>query len=138
MRYFVDGQGRSFAEAEQQLRDRYGRSADFPKAKTIRDKATLEQIGLDFPQCQACGGDGGVLGLHRHHIICGVGRSDERTSLIMLCSDGGLGCHTEAHGGRLSLANVLWLKWRDDSKNLDWMRLAILARRFLPRPEPPT
>jgi len=128
---YKDGDGVSFADHRALLPER---AADFPAAGIVRDGEALELIGWRFPRCQVCGERGG----NRHHIIGGAGRSDEATNLIVLCGSGNAsGCHAEAHGGELTLARILWYKWRQDRANLSWVRLAILRRGHLPRPEPP-
>jgi len=135
MKTFLDKHGIAFADHRALLPER---SADFPKRGIVKDREALEEIGWVFSRCQACGRKGRAFGLHRHHIIGGVGRSHERTNLIVLCSEGpDHGCHAEAHGGNLSLANILWIKWRDDRAEIDWVRLAILRGCHLPEPEKP-
>jgi 5-methylcytosine-specific restriction endonuclease McrA len=67
--------------------------------------------------------------LQAHHITGGTkGRSDEYSNIAMLCMD----CHGDANTNGLPMGRILFLKWKFDRQHTDWVRLALLARRFLP------
>lgn len=131
MQTFVDGRGVAFVDYRSKLP---ARVRDWPFPDRPRCDEWLQTFVLRQDRCQVCGRRGGTHGLHIHHIMAGtVGRSDEQTNLIRLCSDGpDQGCHAESHGGNLPLGLILWAKWRTDAAETDWVALALLHGRFLP------
>lgn len=103
------------------------RAADFPPPNRIKDPDLLSAIHASFPICMAC--RAARCKIEVHHIIGGTkGRSDERTNLITLCHD----CHDQVNTAAMPLGFILWLKWCSDGGSIDWVRLAILRRSFLP------
>lgn len=72
-----------------------------------------------------------------HHLIHGVGRSDEETCFLALCGR----CHNTHHcgsrGPALTLAHCLWLKRESDPAEYDRKRLKELFGRTLPRAQRP-
>lgn len=132
---WIDGRGIAFADYRKRLPKR---TADFPKAGIIRDGDLLRSYRSRFTHCQLCG-----IPLRKwdvkpelHHIVGGVGRSDEAANLILLC-DGFDGCHSKVQGAPDMLPIVLAAKCLTDRDNADWLRLAVLAGKFLPKPRWP-
>jgi len=82
-----------------------------------------------FPFCFVCG-------LHRpspvviecHHIEGGSNRTHEACNVLNLC----LKHHDQANTEAMPKGHLLWRKWVVDPANTDWVRLAIIRRRFLP------
>ncbi len=128
---FLDANGISFADYRHFLPLR---TFHFPKMHCVKNAELLRELHELWDCCQVCGRKAdSTTRLELHHIVGAAGRSDERTNLIMLCSEGpDQGCHAEAHGGKLSLGNILWAKWYADRSNVDWVRLAVLRGSFLP------
>ena len=140
-RRFVDGRGVAFAE----YRDLLPASVhDFPKIQVVKHRRLLKELHAEWQECAVCRWTAGswnaaacMESLQIHHIAHGaLGRSDERTNLLALCSRGpDAGCHAEAHGGRLSLGRLLFCKWATDRHGVSWVRLSVLLGRFLPELE---
>lgn len=109
-------------------------ASDFPPPGRIKAPDTITDYRLAFPYCQVCGLSGRRTNCHCHHIMHGmVGRCDSRTNLIILCSRGpDQGCHSDAHGGVITLGHLLYRKWSLDKAGTDWVRLALLRGSFLP------
>jgi len=137
MRKYVDGCGVSFKEYRDSLP---ARADDFGKAGIVKDPDLLAAMHKESTRCQRCGRSaadqtayGESIRLELHHIIGGSrGRSDERTNLLMLCHV----CHGTAGTNAFPLDEVLWCKWATAPDEIDWARLAVLFRRFLPDPVP--
>ena len=136
MERFLDEKLVSFDEYRQQLPKR---SSDFPKRRIVKDRELLATLHAEWARrgCMACGVKprfGSDVMLQLHHIAHGgCGRSDERTNLVMLCSRGpDAGCHSDVHGGTISLGRLLRLRWQAEPNTVDWVRLAILFGYFLP------
>jgi len=107
------------------------KARDFPPPERIKSHAVMRQFHFLWDHCQVCGRGSRRLGvkLEAHHIIGGQqGRSDELCNLLMLCDDH----HRDVKTRKLPQGLLIWCKWRTDRFNTDWVRLAILSRRFLP------
>lgn len=103
----------------------------WPPANIVRDLEIVIAYRGEHQHCQLCGAAfQWDVRKELHHIIGGAGRSDERCNLIVLCN-GYHGCHGEVHG---NLPLILWAKWLTNKEDTDWVRLAVLARKFLPVP----
>lgn len=108
----------------------------YKKCKTVRDRALYDSYLMENPACQICGR---TKNLSRHHIIGGVGRSDERCNLIVACL---VLCHPLAEGARvvhggekfepLTLGQVLAIKFLRTPEEWDGARLAELRGSALP------
>ena len=111
---------------------------DFPLPHRVKDRKVLGEYRLRFDACQVCGATRRMWGgepvwLEIHHIIGGTqGRSDEPTNLILLCKRE----HVQVKTTALPQSRILYCKWLTDRENVSWVRLAILARKHLPTPEP--
>jgi hypothetical protein len=116
--------GVAFAEYKRHLPTR---TADFPSADIVRAPDRVSYYRQQNPLCSFCEAPRAEV----HHIIGGAGRSDEWCNFLSVCRR----CHGQIVG-RAGLAKVLFAKWSDDPLATDWVRLAILYRQFLPRPEP--
>lgn len=125
---FKDGNGVAFADYRDMLPNR---ASDFLKAHVVKNKRLLGVLHQEWKCCIVCGSR---RSLNLHHIAHGAcGRSDERTNLAMLCSHGpDKGCHSDVHGGTVSLGRLLYYRWCAERESVDWVRLAILFRHFLP------
>ncbi len=125
---FVDGRGVPFARYRELLPNL---ARNFPPANRVRDRDFGRRMYYDWQWCQVCGALGrrGAI-LEIHHMFAGRhGKSDELCAVIMCCRE----CH-ERYGPQ-SEANVgllLFRKWATDAVHTDWVRSAILRRRFLP------
>jgi hypothetical protein len=84
--------------------------------------------------CWACGWpwssmDVPTRRIEAHHIAAGTkGRADEYANIAMLCNL----CHLSANTSGLPMGRILFVKWAFDRQHVDWVRIALLARRFLP------
>jgi hypothetical protein len=129
----TDGTGRSFAEMRLLLSERV---SDWPKTQRIRLNARkrwkfMDELHKEWDQCWDCDRTTGLGAIIQvHHLTHGAFRSDERTALMPLC----LECHQSVPG---RLAELLWLKWYFDRENLSWLRLTMIAGRWLPDPKKP-
>ena len=142
---YLDGNGVAFSDYRALLPKR---AADFPKRRVVKDAELLKTLHAEWSTCASCVACGvsvpawltapAVRWLHLHHIAHGAcGRSDERTNIVMLCSyDVDMGCHSDAHGGKLSLGRLLFCRWQMEPETIDWVRLAVLFGHFLPDLEP--
>ena len=114
------------------------RAADFPLPHRVKDRQVLREYRLRSDACQVCGATRQLWGgepvwLELHHIIGGTqGRSDEPTNLLLLCRQ----CHLQVKTSALPQSRILYRKWATDQAHIWWVRLAILARKHLPTPEP--
>jgi len=113
---------------------------DWPTPPRTKDDTAGEQrnfhIDFKYSPCWWCGCDpprhtwaGGEAGHHQlHHLAGGMkGRSHDRYLFCWLCRI----CHEE-HDGPEDLGHMLYLKWKYDGQNADWVRTAIRHGRFLP------
>ena len=129
---YKDGNGIAFADYRNALPKR---ASDFRKAKPIKNPELLRDLHADWRKCMVCGRmrQLGVT-LQLHHIAHGTcGRSDEATNIAMLCNSGpDAGCHSDVHGGKISPGRLLYCRWYAEPDTVDWVRLAILFRHFLP------
>ncbi len=103
----------------------------FPRAGVIKDREALSEFHARFDRCWRCGVKRSHVwrGLQCHHIFGGTkGRSDESTNFAMLCA----ACHELVNTQEFPLGRILFLKWMNDRGAVDWVRLAILRRCFLP------
>lgn len=123
---YLDKHGVAFADYRKLLPKR---SCDFPPANVVRDGWAIKDYHATWKTCQLCGANAAERIMELHHIVGASGRSDERANLILLCREhhAEYGPHSDANFG-----TILWAKHHSDPHNTDWIRLAILARRFLP------
>lgn len=110
-----------------------GRVADWPKVVRVDDRQVCKHMHQWFPVCWNCGR---VDVVEAHHIFAGrSGRSDEYTNIAMLCGSnlwrGIEGCHAKANTDELPTSRILWLKWKFDRQHTSWVRLCVLAGRFV-------
>lgn len=114
------------------------------RAGVIRDTVFRAAWAFLRPWCQCCGvpsRQAAWPGIQTHHIIQGVGRSDEATNLLNLCA----ACHDVFHGARVKVGNVylpritrgmlLRVKRLVDPDDFNAARLAELYGRPLPDEE---
>ena len=128
MQEYLDGRGVSFADYRLQLP---ARASCFPPQNLIKSRTELAEFHDRTDACYSCGRTRRQVwrSLQCHHIMGGTkGRSDEQTNFAMLCAD----CHEGANTGILPMGRILFLKWLRDRENIDWVRLAVLRRCFLP------
>lgn len=112
--------------------------APYKRCHPVRDPEARKQWAASKPnRCQACSRRPDWLGVQTHHIIRGVGRSDEAANMIRLCND----CHGRVHDdpqdGRLTLGMVAMLKWFADPDEFDMPRLMELKGGPVELTEPP-
>lgn len=125
---YIDAQGVPFEEHRALL------SRPFPRAVRVTDRRVRATYRAEWDRCQVCLTQENMLRslglpLETHHIMAGtVGRSDERTNLIVVCRS----CHEIEKTVQLPLGAILWCKWRTSPADVDWVRLAVLRCRFLP------
>lgn len=129
-----------FDEARAHVEKHYGkRVADWPQVRIVLDPEVCEQMHKRFwnVPCWNCGyvsyrnrnwPEPTSNALEAHHIAGGAQRSDEYCNIAMLNSS----CHKEVKTKKLPQGRILYLKWKHDRANTDWVRLTLLGRRFLP------
>ncbi len=101
------------------------RVADWPTVVRVKDPAICRAMHEWFRGCWNCGWSR----VEAHHIAGGTkGRSDEFCNIAMLCG----ACHPKANTAELPMGRILYLKWKFDKPHTDWVRLSLLANRFLP------
>ena len=116
-------------------------SGIYRRCKPVRDRAFYDQYLMDHTRCFFCGQRDG---LSRHHIIGGVGRSDEACNLTIACL---MRCHPLAEGERvaegktiyepLTLGMVLSVKKMRTPDEMNLERLTELYGQTLPDFEQP-
>jgi hypothetical protein len=130
---YPDAHGILFAEHHLWLP---AKVSDWPQVWRVDDPVVCQTMHKMFQFCWACGNfykydcDRGYYNRREiHHITGGIkGRSDEMCNVSVLCTE----CHKNANTAKLPIGRILFLKWREDRQHCDWVRLALLARRFLP------
>lgn len=121
---YLDSHEVSFADYPRSLPSR---AADFPPPGILKSPRVLARVHAEAWGCYACGR--WQVKLEAHHVCGGMkGRSDELTNLCPLCLD----CHPWANTARLPKGRILFLMWKYSREYLDWVRLAVLNRQFLP------
>lgn len=126
---FRDSTGLAFSDVRAYMERHYGsRVSDWPSAKAVIDDSVERLMHEWFPrQCWVCGN--GLAGVQAHHLVGGSrGRSDEFTNIVLLCRP----CHEQAHGGKLAFGRLIYLKWLNDPQHLNYGRLSLLKRAYLP------
>ena len=124
---FVDALGIPFDEYREHLQKNAG---DFPKMQG-NFKQWTELAGWyheNYPFCFVCGMDPKRAVLECHHIEGGPSRTHEACNAMVLC----LKHHDQVNTNQLPKGHLLWRKWIVDQPNTDWVRMAIIRRRFLP------
>lgn len=106
------------------------RVADWPAIVRVTNPEVCRVMHQRFDEykvgpCWQCGEFGPV---QAHHLGAGsAGRSDEFTAIVVLCSR----CHGQEKESIVPLGRLIYIKWKFDKANLDWVRLALLVGRFL-------
>lgn len=106
------------------------RVSDWPAVKRVKDVVICAKMHEWFKECWWCGyRSGWNTRIEAHHLAAGYsnGRSDEYCNIAMLCSE----CHAKVKTPQLSQSRLLRLKWEYDRQHTDWVRLCLLARKFL-------
>lgn len=89
-------------------------------------------------RCCVCYATSHWLGLHSHHIVGRVRRSDARWATITICGE----CHGHYHGQtkpgfpKLLLPHILWCKLMEDPDHWNYEKLEYAYCKSLPYPEP--
>ena len=132
---YRDSRGLAFDEVRAYVEIHFGmRPSEWPRIKEVKDPDVCSRMHDLFCECWNCGGEGGYGTFRRievHHICGGTkGRNDEPCNTAMLCNLPR--CHPSANTSELPIGRVLFLKWKHDRQNCDWVRLTLLNRKFLP------
>lgn len=120
---FQDGVGVNFSEVRLWLPPRV---SDWPKVRIVDCKENrgeyTDRLGCFY--CERC-----VFGpMDVHHIVGGSrGRCDSLTNLMPVCRK----CHEEIQSVPALLPHVLYQKWKHDRAHVSWVRLTLLAGRWL-------
>jgi hypothetical protein len=119
---FIDGSGVGFNQYRGLLPPSVH---DWPFPIRVRDKELMAQLHVEWDHCQVCGKRGGN---EIHHVTAGSkGKSDERCCCISLCRFH----HDWVKTKKLPQGLILWMMWKTNQPNTDWVRLALLSRHFL-------
>ena len=129
---YPDAHGLTMQEARWHLEKHYGyKTSDWPTVTPVKDPKICTNMHEQFHYCWNCEIRESLYvpgqNLECHHLIGKHCRSDEYTNIVMLCRV----CHENVKTKELSMERLLWLKWRWDRQHTSWVRLCLLARRFL-------
>lgn len=98
---------------------------DWPTITRVDDPKVSDLMHRLFKTCWHCK----RKPVEAHHLCAGsAGKSDELTAIAILCPV----CHGQRRETILPLGRILFLKWKFDRQHLDWVRVALLLRKFLP------
>lgn len=122
----TDMQGYTLEQARVLMSDWKQRLGRWPDAHAVKSPRVMAAFHDEFHHCWFCQ----TRHTEAHHFAHGARRSDERTNLIMVCSDFGGGCHRLIESGKISQADVLTMKWKLDRDQLSWLRLLWLCKRL--------
>lgn len=127
--FFEDGLGVRFHETRLWLPSRV---SDWPKVRIVNNKRAREVLlrhqlyECGCPWCSLC--ESYAEQMDGHHIFGGSrGRSDELTNLLIVCRQ----CHERIQSDPTTLPEVLHAKWEHDRESVSWVRLTLLAGRWL-------
>lgn len=104
--------------------------SDWQAVVRVDDPQVCQDMHAWSSCCWNCrAADGYERRLEAHHLCAGRhGRSDEYCAIVMLCRE----CHGNVNTPVLPFGRLLALKHKFDRPHTDWIRTALLARRFLP------
>jgi len=120
---FQDGVGVNFSEVRLWLPPRV---SDWPKVRIVDCVANRDEL-RDHMRCFYCWKPELAM-LDIHHIFGGSrGRCDSLTNLMPVCRH----CHEEIQSVPALLPHVLYQKWKHDRAHVSWVRLTLLAGRWL-------
>lgn len=121
---YIDAHGFDPEDARLEIELRYGkRVADWPNRPLIKNRNVCATMHALYGSCWECGN----RPVEAHHIIGGARKSDQMFNIAMLCRH----CHLQVKTSKLPQARILYLKWKHDRQHCDWVRLMLLAKRFL-------
>lgn len=131
MERYEDSTGLSFYDVRAYMQKHYGvRVADWPSVRRVDDPAACATMHKLFNRCWECGQYRGLGrdALEAHHIGSQFKKkSDELTLIAMLCA------HTHRLAKQeLPFGRILFLKWKYDRIHLQWERVCLITRKFLP------
>lgn len=124
---YADCHGVRFDEYRDWLPERV---SDWKQIVRVDDPVVCARMHGSWANCWECGGfRGWEYIIEAHHIVGGTkGRADEFCNIAMLCRE----CHSNANTAKLPMGRILFIKWKWDRQHVDWVRLALLKRSFLP------
>jgi 5-methylcytosine-specific restriction endonuclease McrA len=119
---YRDSRGVAFADVRFMLSER---PSGWPKIKRVEDPRVCQLMHELYKRCWRCGAGN----VQAHHEFAGSrGASDELTAIFMLCSE----CHSNVHTRAFETGELLYLKWKHDRLNVDWVRMHLLCGYWLP------
>jgi hypothetical protein len=133
---FPDSKGIYFDEVRAEVQKRYGmKVSDWDQIRVVEDPEICKRMHAMFGECWNCGRREPWNKIDAHHIAGSSHRSDELCNIAMLCGVVWNGeaesCHSNVKTSKLPQGRILFLKWKYDRQNTDWVRLTLLGRKFL-------